>query len=509
MRCAFLVSITIACCACGDANPVIVDAAPASLDAVTASDTATFDAASGDAAAPLVWHTCDTREWSAYPRPVAGVKCATIEVPLHSEGTATITLRVARLGAKKPTGRAIFFPAGGPGSASVELSGSLPVYLAGLTSSIDMVFVDQRGTGGSGYLGCTAGYPRSGEAFALCYEEHKDKPLAHYLSINAADDIEAVRKRLAYEMISLRGGSYGTRIALEYLRRYPRRVESLVLDGVAPANYDYFGQLARQNDEAIAALVTQCAADVACRAVSPQLQNDLVSFEKGLPLELSFGGKPALLDRETFHVVLGNWLSQPQTRYQLPRMIHQHVNGNRQPFNAALSATFGVTVSQSAHGRRRQPLQRKLGYRFAQLGREPVAAGVFIAMLCSETLLNAGNLEAISTLEAAQSYGHSTASDIASACAKWRQPFDSQLAAPIVGSAPVLLLSGALDTITPPKWAEEAKKTLSQATHLVVPHTGHSTIGQPCVRSLIEAFITSIGKVGDTSCLAAIQQPRW
>src|SRR5262249_44122970 len=51
---------------------------------------------------------------------------------------------------------------------------------------------------------------------------------------DAAADLEEVRRRLGYARISLYGVSYGTRMAQAYMRRYPSRVRSAVLDGVVP-----------------------------------------------------------------------------------------------------------------------------------------------------------------------------------------------------------------------------------------------------------------------------------
>ena len=57
---------------------------------------------------------------------------------------------------------------------------------------------------------------------------------AQYTTLAWIADLDAVRAALGYAKINLWGGSYGTRAALEYLRRHPDRVRSVVLDGVAP-----------------------------------------------------------------------------------------------------------------------------------------------------------------------------------------------------------------------------------------------------------------------------------
>jgi pimeloyl-ACP methyl ester carboxylesterase len=55
--------------------------------------------------------------------------------------------------------------------------------------------------------------------------------LRRYTTPLAVDDTGRGPAALGYEKINLYGGSYGTRVALVYLRRHPERIRSVVLDG--------------------------------------------------------------------------------------------------------------------------------------------------------------------------------------------------------------------------------------------------------------------------------------
>ena len=46
------------------------------------------------------------------------------------------------------------------------------------------------------------------------------------------DDIDAVRRAVGVDKITLFGVSYGTKVALGYAAKYPQHVERLVLDSV-------------------------------------------------------------------------------------------------------------------------------------------------------------------------------------------------------------------------------------------------------------------------------------
>jgi pimeloyl-ACP methyl ester carboxylesterase len=79
---------------------------------------------------------------------------------------------------------------------------------------------------------------------------------------------------------------------------------------------------------------------------------------------------------------------------------------------------------------------------------------------------------------------------------------------PVSSDIPTLLLSGELDPVTPPKYAEQALLTLAQARHLVVPGVGHNAVFIGCVPDLLKRFITGLTPGAlDVSCLADIRRP--
>ena len=133
--------------------------------------------------------------------------------------------------------------AGGPGQAASTLA-PFASRLAELRRTRDVVLVDQRGTGRSSPLVCEAFKPRDTDVFEpdplprakACVAELTGKgvDLAQYTTTAWIADLEAMREALGYERWNLWGGSYGTRVAQEYLRTHAERVRTMVLDGVAP-----------------------------------------------------------------------------------------------------------------------------------------------------------------------------------------------------------------------------------------------------------------------------------
>jgi len=175
----------------------------------------------------------------------------------------------------------VYIP-GGPGSSAIEDAPGIAQAFAKVREGRDLVFVDQRGTGGSHPLNCdlfTPGDPQSylGYFFPLddvkkCREQLERKAdLTLYTTPIAMDDLDEVRAALGYERVNLFGASYGTRAALVYLKRHPKSVRTVTLHGVAPTNQYMPLAFAQSNERALMGIIHECAADEACNKAFPNL----------------------------------------------------------------------------------------------------------------------------------------------------------------------------------------------------------------------------------------------
>lgn len=181
--------------------------------------------------------------------------CGTWEVFENRDAAAgrRITLRVVVLPALSinPASDPVFILAGGPGQAASELTEAIRVPFRQVNRDRDLVFVDQRGTGGSNPLTCELDEEAPEDALLLdpmadellrarvveqlgaCVASLDADP-RFYTTPIAMDDLDDVREALGYDTVNLWGGSYGTRAGLVFLRRHPDRVRTAILDGVAP-----------------------------------------------------------------------------------------------------------------------------------------------------------------------------------------------------------------------------------------------------------------------------------
>ena len=174
-------------------------------------------------------------------------RCFSVTVPLDRSGAVpgTIKLRAAKVASRRPLRPPLIGLTGGPGQAGVSYLSTYDFLLH--MGNRDLVMLDQRGTGASGLLRCPSlegDVPRlsRGAAVQAC-ARHLGVRRSFYTSADSAEDIEALRIHLGVPRIAFYALSYGTRVAMEYARRYPQRVERMILDSpVAPDAPDGLGR---------------------------------------------------------------------------------------------------------------------------------------------------------------------------------------------------------------------------------------------------------------------------
>src|SRR5688572_11227478 len=231
------------------------------------------------------------------PKLSTAARCGTVEVPedrAKADGRR-IGIFVAVLPANtlSPKPDPLVILAGGPGQSATSLA-SFASRLVEVRRTRDVILVDQRGTGRSAPLACVAFVPDEDAADALdtdpiprakqCLRELSDKGIdvTHYTTAAFVADLEAVRVALGYPRMNLWGGSYGTRAALEYVRRHGDRVRTLVLDGVAPPTLKISLGVWATRERALDALFAACEQTPSCTSAHPDLKGRLETIREQL-----------------------------------------------------------------------------------------------------------------------------------------------------------------------------------------------------------------------------------
>jgi pimeloyl-ACP methyl ester carboxylesterase len=412
-----------------------------------------------------------------------------------------ITLRVAVIPAKA-RGREpdpIFVIAGGPGQGAISLASQVMPLFTRLNDARDIVFLDQRGTGDSAPLDCDD----DTQPLQMLFEDALPERLVtkclagldadprQYVTPIAMEDLDEIRGALGYDKINLWGGSYGTRAALEYVRRHEDHVRSLVLDGVAPANMKLPLSFVADGDAALQQLIKACEEEAACRHTYPDLRVMIVSLRGQLqrrPARATIQD-PRTGDRATIQVNENVFLSG------LFRPLYVAELASLLPFgvSAATSGDFNPLLAQNLE--------------LADDIAENLSIGMHLSVICAEDIprITRADLEGLNQ----SFFGRALVDDFVRACGIWpRGKLPDDYYTPVKSNVPALILSGGIDPATPPRHGEMVASTLPNARHFVAPALGHGVSLHGCAPRLIESFIRAgSSKDLDGKCLQRIPRP--
>lgn len=422
--------------------------------------------------------------------------CATLEVAENPDAKdgRQLGLRVVVVAAPPSEERKadpLFLLAGGPGQAATEAYAPMLHMFRRVRRHRDIVMIDQRGTGQSAPLDCalSAGLEESlvegamAKVAKACRNE-LDADLTQYSTERAANDIEAVRVALGYGPINIFGASYGTRLALEFVRRHPESVRSVVIDGVAPRAMKLPLSMAKDGQRALDGIFAACAEDAACKAKFGDLakvwRELLTSFPRLIHVRDPRTAEPVdvTLTRPLFVSALRGLLYSPELTSLLPLTLRQAHAGDFQGFIAQASL-------------------------LGESSEDMMSLGLFLSVVCGEDVALISDAE-IAAQTDGTFLGRTMVDELRAACDGWPRPeLAPDFAEPVRSDVPVLALSGELDPVTPPAWGDAAVKHLSRSRHLVVPGAAHGTVVRGCTAELIDTFIDEPATVADidASCL--------
>jgi pimeloyl-ACP methyl ester carboxylesterase len=413
--------------------------------------------------------------------------------------------------AKDRTSDPFVYFAGGPGSSATEDAVGVAGFVAKIREHRDLVFVDQRGTGGSNPLDCEffnasnlqsyLGYFFPLEDVRKCREQLEPKAdLTLYTTSIAADDLDEVRAALGYEQLNLFGGSYGTRAALVYLRRHPSHVRTITLSGVSPTNQSMPRDFPQDTERALQGILAECAADEMCNRAFPNLRTEARSVLEALlqsPVETEVRNpnlSGATSSDKRIRVRLSRDLAAEAIRY----MLYNPPPASQVPLFLHLAAQGDfVPLAEAA-------------IRFRRLIVATGSNGMYLSVTCAEDLpwIKPGEGERNATNTFLGDYRLRQQRE---ACALWpRAIVRPDYGNPVKSSVPALILTGEWDPVTPPSNAEAVAKNLPNSLNLVVPHGAHGfggLEGLDCIDRLLTEFVErGSAKELDTSCLKNIRR---
>jgi len=388
--------------------------------------------------------------------------------------------------------------AGGPGQAATAVYPRAAGGFAPLLRHRNLLLLDQRGTGASHPLDCkqdlddddakstdAIDFDKIRAATRACLDEvAKNADPAQYTTTAAVRDLEAVRQALGAPQFDLVGVSYGTRVAQQYLRSHPDGVRSVVLDSPAPNELVFGAEFAGNLDAALKAQFADCTRTPACAkafgdpyANLYRLRDQLAAAPQQVTLRhpRTYVGETRPLGAVALASLVRLFAYSPETSALLPLVIDRALKGDTAPL-VGQAELISDEVSDIA------------------------GSGMQLSVICAED----ADLLVDRPQDASLLLRDALVRVMRAQCEIWprgTRPADFHV--PVQSDKPVLILSGELDPVTPPRYGEAILEGLPNGRQLVAKGQGHSVMGRGCLPKVVDRFVDTLDvKKLDAGCIA-------
>ncbi len=447
------------------------------------------------------------------PCPGGSGDCAVVEVPrdhAHPE-LGTFDLLIARQRARKPSERIglLFTNAGGPGAESSWLASDAEWYFSDVVlDRFDIIGWDPRGTSGSRpKFDCTddidayfsldptpdspsarAEIVSAAKTFVDACVENVGDLLPYIGTVDAARDIDFVRRLLSEDTASYLGFSYGSELGAAWVTMFPDTVRAAVFDAAADPTLDVIDWLTFQSigfENSLDAFLDECDA-VGCEFV-PDESDARSEFDRlmtGLatdPLVVSDDRPPVgegVAQIAVFTALYGSsaWAS-------LDRALAEAARGYGDRLLSLYDSYFG-------------------GWR---AGHPDDSIDSYVAITCLDREADFSVNDAFRAMEeldrVSPRLGDSVLYELL-LCAQW--PVEPNPAPEVEwsGRTPLLVIGSTGDPATPLAGTRRMRDTLGNARLVVVDSFDHTSYGTvECATRAVDAYlIDPDGTTGDVEC---------
>ena len=398
---------------------------------------------------------------------------------------------------KKTSNPPLIILHGGPGG---NIVGDLPWQYEELRKSRDIIAIDQRGSGTSEpsfspelnkeIFDILANDCTEADEIKLrtkIAQKAKDKLLAQgidltaYSSTEIASDINDLCTLLGYKFYDLWGSSYGTRIALTIMKNYPEKIRSVILESPLPPNVKTFENINNNFRNSINSLFDKCDKDPECRNSYPELRQDFIDAIKGV-------------ERDPLIIPMSDKTRYPNGRFVINSQ--DMLLGLQQAlYGKAIYPIIPLLIEELKH--RNISALSNFVESMAD-GINNLNYGLYYTVICKECM-PFNSLQRFEDSAKASWGGLTFYKDEFNICNIWNQNLpDSKDSQAITSKIPVLILSGELDPMAPPKNAEITSATLSSSFSYVFQNTGHFVSSEPYAVELMNKFLKDPLKKPDT-----------
>lgn len=444
------------------------------------------------------------------------ITCGYVTVPeVHSEPDgATIRLAVAVFNspASNPAPDPLVMTQGGPGGSTLTLFGEqVPGVADFYRQERDVILIEQRGTLYSEpSLTCPEltelgieqldedisvdeALAQQNDALEECRNRLADEGVNFdaFDSVENAADIPVVVSALGYEGdYNFYGVSYGALLGQHLLRDQGDRLRAVILDAVAPTNVNFMPDVPVNAQRVFDEMFAACAASPDCAEAFPNLESDFYALidelnEEPVTVTLTDPDFPedtyeALVTGDAIvNLIFAAMYSFP---LQMPGYIEAMTNDD---FGWLETLGGSLAINRT------------------------VAQAMQYAVLCAEDGFDYDEVPSEGVDER-----------VYTASAPPWQAYPEQCAAlfdveqigdaadePVTTDVPVLAMSGQLDPITPPSYADAAIVNMSTVYNYTFPGYGHGAVfgSAICPLNIMAQFLADPTQEPDASCIDAME----
>jgi pimeloyl-ACP methyl ester carboxylesterase len=451
------------------------------------------------------------------PEPIPG-RCGLLEVPENRARrhgrTIRLTVAVIPAASASPAGDPVVFMEGGPGGDAIS---AIPFLIdSGVNQDRDLIVMSQRGAlqaqpnlacpevdrFNAASVGLRYDAPSTGRRLVRAARACRDRltavgiDLRSYNTTENAADFADLRTALGLRRWNVYGYSYGTELALTYLRRHPRGIRSVAIDSVVPPQIVSLPWTWDSAREGIGEIFAACEAQPRCAHRYPDLPRTLTRQVRRLeahPLTLTVpppgGGEPVkvVLDGGALvNLLVADGSALPAV--DVPAALDELAHGDPERFARARAAGAHPAVGEFAHGLTNSVACAEWAPGFTEA--DVLKAGRRAFPGWPDTVL-------------AQPPQLPFQYDV---CRVWNVPDRTAIQrVDTYSNVPTLIVSGTFDLKTGAGWGPYTGRTLPRSTAVRVPGIGHFVVPQsPCAQSVLASFLRR-PTAPDTGCVAGLE----
>ena len=304
---------------------------------------------------------------------------------------------------------------------------------------------------------------------------------------HSTQDLRDLIDTLNYSSVNLFGVSYGTRVALELMRRSPQRLRSVILDSPFPSSVNNALAWPSVLDNTIQKIFQYCENNKVCQEKYPNLKalftkalaelksNPMLVF---LPEYYSDGHYEVFINDDRFVYALFTAMYDSSLLPTLPDIINDVVQGKQKSMRQMITIYADTIMDNTAND---------MVYNFVLCNDNgDITQDALESEINKYPLLKYYN-----RLE--WKYTH---------CKTVNEDPKLRLSKrPVKSSIPTLILSGVNDTITPWQWGEEINQHLENSSHYIVKEISHGVIGfDECALEISRLFLKEPNNLSKQKC---------